>query len=105
MCVDRLTKFTHFLSINMKFSFEKLSQLYTKKIICYTHDSIGKLRKYVPDHIHVIESNNIQLRENLTYETQSKRVEDMRVKKLRGKKISMVKVTWSDTIGDTTWEL
>jgi len=31
--VDRLTKFAHFLPINIRFSLEKLSHLYIKEII------------------------------------------------------------------------
>ena len=33
------------------------------------------------------------------------RIEDRRVKQLRGKNINLVKVIWSDVSGDVTWEL
>jgi hypothetical protein len=42
---------------------------------------ISQLRKYVPDPTHVIELDNIQVRENLTVETISLRVEGREVKR------------------------
>jgi hypothetical protein len=45
------------------------------------------------------------LRENLSYETSPIRIEDRRIKQLRGKQISLVKVVWDQATGDSTWEL
>jgi len=54
----------------------------------------------------VIELDDVQVKENLTYETFPLRIEDMRTKHLRGKKILLVKVIWGDASGeDATWEL
>nr|KYP39238.1 hypothetical protein KK1_039483 [Cajanus cajan] len=48
---------------------------------------VSQLRKYVHDPSHIIESDNIQLKDNLTYETVPLRIDDTRVKQLRGKEI------------------
>ena len=53
---------------------------------------ISQLRKYVHDPSHVIELDNVQVKENLTYETQPLRIDDRMVKQLRGKEIPLVKV-------------
>ena len=67
---------------------------------------ISQLRKYVHDPSHVIELDNVQVKENLTYETQPLRIDDRMVKQLRGKEIPLVKVVWGSASGeDTTWEL
>ena len=67
---------------------------------------ISQLSKYVHDPSHVIELDNVQVKENLTYETQPLRIDDRMVKQLRGKEIPLVKVVWGSASGeDATWEL
>ena len=66
---------------------------------------VSQLRRYVHDPSHIIESDIVQLRDNLTYETNPMRIDDRRIKQLRDKQISLVKVIWSDVTGDATWEL
>nr|KYP33821.1 Retrotransposable element Tf2 [Cajanus cajan] len=67
---------------------------------------VSQLRKYVHDPSHIIESDNIQLKDNLTYETVPLRIDDTRVKQLRGKEIPLVKVVWGGNIEESaTWEL
>uniref|UniRef100_A0A151UHD6 Tf2-1-like SH3-like domain-containing protein n=2 Tax=Cajanus cajan TaxID=3821 RepID=A0A151UHD6_CAJCA len=67
---------------------------------------VSKLRKYVHDPSHIIESDNIQLKDNLTYETIPLRIDDTRVKQLRGKQIPLVKVVWGGNFEESaTWEL
>ena len=67
---------------------------------------VSQLRKYVHDPSHVLEVDDIAVKENLTYETYPLRIEDRRSKQLRGKEIPLVKVTWSGASGeDATWEL
>ena len=67
---------------------------------------ISQLRKYVHDPSHVIELDNVQVKENLTYETQPLRIDNRMVKQLRGKEIPLVKVVWGSASGeDATWEL
>ncbi|XP_025982917.1 uncharacterized protein [Glycine max] len=61
---------------------------------------------YIHDPPHVIELDNIQVKENLTYEILPLRIEDRRTKHLRGKEIPLVKVIWGGASGqDATWEL
>ena len=66
---------------------------------------VSQLKKYTPDPQHVIEPDSIQVREDLTYEALPVRIEDRKVKQLRRKDITLVKVVWSDVEGDVTWEL
>ena len=67
---------------------------------------VSQLRKYVHDLSNVIELDDVQVRENLTYETLPVRIEDHRIKQLRGKEIPLVKVIWRGVSGeDATWEL
>ena len=54
--------------------------------------NVSQLPKYVHDPSHVIELDDVQVKENLTYETFPLRIEDRRTKHLRRKEISLVKV-------------
>ncbi|XP_028246736.1 uncharacterized protein LOC114424065 [Glycine soja] len=61
---------------------------------------------YIRDPSHVIELDDVQVKENLTYETLPLRIEDRQTKHLRGKEIPLVKVIWGGASGeDATWEL
>ncbi|XP_050897091.1 uncharacterized protein LOC127103895 [Lathyrus oleraceus] len=44
---------------------------------------VSQLRKYIPDPSHVIQVDDVQVRENLTIETSPLRIEDREVKHLR----------------------
>ncbi|MCI36474.1 hypothetical protein A2U01_0057697, partial [Trifolium medium] len=58
------------------------------------------------DPSHVIETDDIQVRDNLTVETIPLRIEGWEVKKLRNKEIASVKVVWGGPTGENaTWEL
>jgi len=66
---------------------------------------VSKLRKYVYDKSHVIQVDNLEVRDNLTVETWPVRIKDQEVKHLRGKEIVLVKVTWVGPTGESvTWE-
>ncbi|KAL4020666.1 hypothetical protein IC575_019447 [Cucumis melo] len=54
------------------------------------HDSM--LRKYVPDLMHVVDFEPLQISENLSYEEQPVEILAREVKKLRSREISLVKV-------------
>jgi len=54
---------------------------------------------------HVLEVDNVQIKDNLSFQAKLVRIEDQQSKQLRGKTISMVKVVWDDRSGDSTWEL
>ncbi|MCI43046.1 hypothetical protein A2U01_0064283, partial [Trifolium medium] len=67
---------------------------------------VSQVRKYVVDPSHVIEADDVQVRDNLTVETIPLRIEGREVKKLRNKEIASVKVVWGGPAGENaTWEL
>jgi len=50
--------------------------------------------------------DDVQVRDNLTVETLPLRIEDRKVKQLRGKEIPLVKVVWGGVTGESlNWEL
>ena len=53
---------------------------------------VSQLRKYVTDLTHVLEQDDVQVRENLTLGVGPVRIVDSQVKQLRGKEIQTVKV-------------
>jgi len=66
---------------------------------------VSQLQKYVYDESHVIQVDELEVRDNLTVETWPVRVEDREVKLLRGKEIILVKVIWvGPTCESATWE-
>ncbi|XP_058769024.1 uncharacterized protein LOC131642875 [Vicia villosa] len=67
---------------------------------------VSQLRKYVSDPSHVIQRDEVQVRDNLTVETMPVRIEDRKTKQLRGKDIPLVRVAWGGAAGGSvTWEL
>ncbi|GAU44828.1 hypothetical protein TSUD_327100 [Trifolium subterraneum] len=67
---------------------------------------VSQLRKCVSDPSHVIQSDDIQVKDNLTVETIPLRIERREVKRLRNKEIASVKVIWGGPAGENaTWEL
>src|ERR1043165_6074948 len=67
---------------------------------------VSQLRKYIVDPSHEIQVDDIQVRDNLTVETLPMRIEDRKLKQLRGKEITLVKVAWGGPAdGNVTWEL
>ncbi|XP_050918811.1 uncharacterized protein LOC127136271 [Lathyrus oleraceus] len=67
---------------------------------------VSQLKKYILDSSHVIQGDDVQVRENFTIEAYPLRVEDREVNHLRGKEIALVKVVWEGPAGGSvTWEL
>ncbi|XP_016199085.1 uncharacterized protein LOC107640048 [Arachis ipaensis] len=67
---------------------------------------VSQLRKYTPDASHILEPKSVQVREDLTLLVILVRIDDTSVKRLRGKKVSLVKVAWIRAgIEEYTWEL
>jgi len=66
---------------------------------------VSQLRKYAPDPSHILESDSVQVKENLSFEVTPIKILDSQMKQLRGKDILMVKVLWDLTSGDATWEI
>jgi len=66
---------------------------------------VSQLRKYVFHASHVIQVDDLEVRDNLTVETWPVRIEDPEVKRLRSKEIVLVKVIWvGPTSESATWE-
>ena len=55
--------------------------------------------------VHVLEAEDIQIREDLTVEVPPVALEDSKVEERRGKEVRLVKVIWDQRMGDSTWEL
>ncbi|XP_050920405.1 uncharacterized protein LOC127138042 [Lathyrus oleraceus] len=67
---------------------------------------VSQLRRYIVDPSHVVQLDDVEVRDNLTVETLPMRIEDREVKQLRGKEITLVKVVWGGPAGgNVTWEL
>ncbi|KAK2401008.1 hypothetical protein QL285_050644 [Trifolium repens] len=76
-------------------------------VLSLIHDvfHVSQLRKYTPDPSHVITPDDIQLRDDLSFEVPPIKIADRKMKRLRTKEIPLVKVIWNEATGDTTWEL
>ncbi|XP_058760168.1 uncharacterized protein LOC131633471 [Vicia villosa] len=76
-------------------------------VLSKIHDvfHVSQLRKYVSDPSHVITPDDIQLKENLSFEVPPVKIGDKKIKRLRNKEILLVKVIWNEATGDATWEL
>ncbi|XP_050918962.1 uncharacterized protein LOC127136451 [Lathyrus oleraceus] len=113
-----LTEFAHFIPIRMDYPMERLAKLSIEKIISEKvgdvayqitlppslvnlHDvfHVSQLRRYITDPSHVVQLNDVEVRDNLTVETLPMRIEDREVKQRRGKEIALVKVVWGGPTG------
>ena len=66
---------------------------------------VSMLRRYRLDPSHVVSSETIELRPDLTYEEEPVKVLAREIKELRNKRIPLVKVLWRNhTIEEATWE-
>ena len=66
---------------------------------------IFMLRKHISDPSHVLETPEIELRDDLSYEEQPVQILGREEKELRNKTISLVKVLWRNhLIEEATWE-
>ena len=66
---------------------------------------VSHLRQYIPDPTHVITPDDIHVKDNLTFRVSPRRIDDWRVKQLRGNEVPLVKVIWDQITGEATWEL
>ena len=66
---------------------------------------ISMLRKYISYPSHVLETPEIELRDDLSYEEQPVQILGREEKELRNKTISLVKVLWRNhLVEEATWE-
>ena len=66
---------------------------------------VSILKKYHPDPSHVLQPENIEIDETLTYDEKPIKLLDRKVKGLRNKRISLVKVLRNHGLEKTTWEV
>jgi len=57
------------------------------------------------DSAHVLEAEDIQIKEDLTVEVPPITLKESRVEERKGKLVNLVKVIWDRRTGDSTWEL
>nr|KYP31027.1 hypothetical protein KK1_049222 [Cajanus cajan] len=82
-------------------------QLALPPVLSNLHDvfHVSQLRKYITDLSHVVEMDDVQVRENLTFEKRPVAVIDHKLKEFRGKSISLMKILWDAATGEATWEV
>jgi len=66
---------------------------------------VSQLRKYIASPDHVLESDGVQVREDLIMPVGWVRILDTQVKQLKGKELKTVKVLWDETTQEMTWEM
>ncbi|XP_050207545.1 uncharacterized protein LOC126656962 [Mercurialis annua] len=66
---------------------------------------VSMLRKYIPDPERIIQPQEVEIDEDLSYEEEPIEIVDTQIRKLRKKEIPMVKVLWrSCMVEECTWE-
>ncbi|XP_022864773.1 uncharacterized protein LOC111384688 [Olea europaea var. sylvestris] len=66
---------------------------------------VSMLHKYIPDSSHVLKSQPVDLKENLTYEEEPIQLLDRNEQVLHSKTILLVKVLWiNHAVEEATWE-
>ncbi|XP_071917078.1 uncharacterized protein [Coffea arabica] len=76
--------------------------------LSWIHDvfHVSMLKKYYPDPTHVVQPEEIEIDETLTYEKKPVRLLDRKVKELRSKQIPLVKILWKNNgVEEATWEM
>ena len=77
-------------------------QVYLESIVFSTYPCL----KYHPDPSHVLQPENIEIDEALTYEEKPIKLLDRKVKELRNKRIPLVKVLWKNHgLEEAIWEV
>ncbi|XP_047172488.1 uncharacterized protein LOC124840470 [Vigna umbellata] len=66
---------------------------------------VSQLRKYIADPSHVLELEDVRLRQDRTVEMQPVRIEDSRTKYYKRKAIRLVRVVWDEKTSDFTWKM
>ncbi|XP_050895705.1 uncharacterized protein LOC127102378 [Lathyrus oleraceus] len=67
---------------------------------------VSKFQKYIHDPSHVIRIDDMQVMDNLTVKALPVRIEDHKLKNLRGKEIALVNIVWGGVAGENMiWEL
>ncbi|XP_057958681.1 uncharacterized protein LOC131151452 [Malania oleifera] len=93
-----------FLGLCVRASPPILSTMQVRRIHNVFH--VSMLRKYVPDSLHVISYDILEVRDTLSYDEVPVQTLDWKEQELRTKKISLVKVLWRNhAVEEVSWEL
>ncbi|KAJ8750147.1 hypothetical protein K2173_014062 [Erythroxylum novogranatense] len=66
---------------------------------------VSMLRRYRSDPSHIIQTSEVQLRDDLSYEEIPVEILDLKEKVLRNKTVQLVKVLWRNhSVEEATWE-
>ena len=67
---------------------------------------ISQLKRYVPDPLHVLYPEILEMDDSLSYEERPVRLLDVKTRDTRRKSIKLVRVQWSNhSPEDATWEM
>ena len=67
---------------------------------------VSLLQKYVSDPSHILQANEVELKDELIYEERPVQILDRRIKELRNKKVPLVKILWRNhNVEEVTWEV
>ncbi|XP_027166317.1 uncharacterized protein LOC113766311 [Coffea eugenioides] len=67
---------------------------------------VSFLKKYHPDPSHILQPENLEIDEPLTYEEKPVKLLDWKVKELRNKQIPIVKILWRNHgVEEVTWKI
>jgi len=67
---------------------------------------VSQLRRYISDPSHILQPEEVQLKDDLTYEEVPVRILDRQDRVLRNKMVPLVKVLWwNHKVEEATWEL
>ena len=66
---------------------------------------VSRLKRYYPDPQHVLDTEKIELQEDLSYREEPVKIIDRKIKILRTKEIPLIKVIWKyHDVREDTWE-
>ncbi|XP_031270941.1 uncharacterized protein LOC116129338 [Pistacia vera] len=67
---------------------------------------VSLLRKYIHDPSHILQTEEVELKDDLIYEECPVQILDRKIKELRNKNVPLVKVLWRNhNVEEATWEV
>ncbi|XP_031283865.1 uncharacterized protein LOC116142568 [Pistacia vera] len=67
---------------------------------------VSLLRKYIHDPSHILQAEDVELKDDITYEECPVQILDSKIKELRNKNVPLVKVLWRNhNFEEATWEV
>ncbi|XP_074270972.1 uncharacterized protein LOC141594884 [Silene latifolia] len=101
---DRQKSYTDLHPSGRQSSFESVTYAWHYEVL-QMREVEPEIHRYVSDPSHVLEVENIELDEALTYVEVPKKILDRKVRKIRNGETILVKVLWSNhNVEEATWE-